>query len=474
MSGLRDDAAHARAARRRFLSLGGGAALGLSLSPLGRVLAAAGDATTATANAAAGYGPLRPVLDDTTRQPLLLLPEGFRYRSFGWTGEPLADGTPTPRAHDGMGVVRRRGDQLTLVRNHEVVRADGAFGPAASHYDPACSGGTVTLEFDTARGALVEAHASLSGTLQNCAGGVTPWNTWLSCEELVSRADAPVLMKDGEAVLKRDHGFAFEVPAHGLSRAEPLLDLGQFKHEAAAVHQPSGAVYLTEDAYEVAGFYRCLPIVPGELVRGGRLQMLRTKQREELRRGLRAGQRFAVDWVDIEQPARGVDPADGEPRGVQRQGFAQGAARFTRLEGVIATEHEVFFTSTDGGDAACGQLWVYLPGSEELLLVYESPNPATLDYPDNIVLSPRGGLLVCQDSKLGTQRLYGIGRDGGGLFEFARNNVQLDGERGFSGDFRSAEWAGGCFSPDGKWLFANVYSPGFTVAITGPWKDGLL
>lgn len=469
MTSLPDDPNRAREARRRFLAFGV-TATGLALSPLGRLLAATGDA----AATAAGYGPLRPVLDDTTKQPLLLLPDGFSYRSFGWTGSPLSDGTPTPRAHDGMGVLRGEGDRIVLVRNHEVVRADGAFGPASSHYDAACSGGTVTLEFDLARGELVQARPSLSGTLQNCAGGLTPCNTWLSCEELVSRADTPVLMKDGQAVLKRDHGFVFEVPAQGLSNAEPLLALGQFKHEAALVHEPSGIVYLTEDAYERAGFYRCLPTKPGDLQRGGRLQMLRVKGREEMRRGLRAGQRFAVDWVEIEEPTRGVDPADGEHRGVQRQGFAHKAACFTRLEGIIATDTEIFFTATDGGDAACGQLWVYLPGSEELMLVYESPDPATLDYPDNIVLSPRGGLVLCQDSKGGSQRLYGIGRDGSGLFEFARNNTQLDGVLGFSGDFRGAEWAGACFSPDGKWLFANVYTPGYTVAITGPWKHGLI
>lgn len=445
---------------------------GLGLSPLARQLAQAG--APVAASTGAGYGPLRPVRDETTGLPLLRLPQGFRYRSFGWVGEPLADGTPTPPAHDGMGVVRARGDRLTLVRNHEVVRVDGAFGPAATHYDPACSGGTVTFEFDAAHGEVIQARASLSGTLQNCAGGITPWHSWLSCEEFVARAGPRVVARGPGWVLGKDHGYVFEVPAEGVSRAQPLVGLGQFRHEAASVHAPSGAVFLTEDMEPAAGFYRFLPRLPGQLHRGGRLQMLKVAGREDLRSGLRAGQRFAVEWVEIEHPDAGIDPATGDIRGVQRQGFAQGAARFTRLEGCIATRDEVFFTATNGGDAACGQVFAYYPRERELLLVYESPDPQTLDYPDNVVVSPRGGLLICQDAKGASQHLYGLTR-AGELFVFARNDVMLDGGwRDLSGDFRSAEWAGCCFSPDGRWLFANVYNPGFSLAITGPWRDGMI
>jgi secreted PhoX family phosphatase len=107
--------------------------------------------------------------------------------------------------------------------------------------------------------------------------------------------------------------------------------------------------------------------------------------------------------------------------------------------------------------------------------VYESTDPQVLDYPDNVVVSPRGGLVICEDSKgSGSEHLFGLTR-GGDLFRFARNDVVLDrGQRGFIGDFRNAEWAGVCFSPDGRWLFANVYNPGFSVAITGPWREGLI
>jgi secreted PhoX family phosphatase len=465
----RDEAV--RTARRRFLRQGAAlGAAGLAASPLAELLAAAGQPLSGAA-AASGYGPLRAVRDLATGLPLLRLPHGFSYRSFGWTGEPLADGTPTPPAHDGMGLVRIRGEVATLVRNHEVVLADGAFGPAASHYDPACGGGTVTFDFDLARGELLEARASLSGTMQNCAGGTTPWGSWLSCEEYVSTTGVPVLLRHGPRLLEREHGFVFEVPADGVSRAEPLVGLGQFRHEAATVHAPSGDVYLTEDMEPVAGFYRFVPQRRGELLRGGRLQMLKAKGRDDLRSDLRVGEAMAVEWVEIEHPDRGW--GQGDRRGVQRQGLAQGAAKFTRLEGCIATDDEVFFTSTNGGDATCGQLFCYRPATQQLVLAYESPAPETLDYPDNVVVSPRGGLLICQDSTSPVQQLFGLTR-AGELFPFARNNVRLEEFRGFSGDFRGAEWAGACFSPDGRWLFANIYRPGFTVAITGPWRQGLI
>lgn len=473
MTRLSDDPERARAARRRFLRYG--AQLGVTavaLSPLSRLLARAGEADLAIP--ALGYGKLKPVRDLNTGLPLLRLPQGFSYRSFGWTGEAMSDGTPTPPAHDGMGIVRTQGDVVTLVRNHEVVRASGAFGPVASHYDPRCGGGTVTLEFDVGKGEALAARPSLSGTMKNCAGGVTPWNTWLSCEEYVSAAGMPWLSRDGVGIFQRDHGFVFEVPAAGLSRAEALIGLGQFRHEAATVHAPSGHVFLTEDMEPAAGFYRFIPKRRGELIRGGRLQMLKAVGRDDLRSGLQGGQRFKVEWVEIEHPERGFERYSNNIRGVQKQGLAQGAARFTRLEGVIATRDEIFFTSTNGGDAACGQVFAYYPRTDELALIYESPDPETLDYPDNVVVSPRGGLVLSQDSKGSGQHLFGLTRSGN-LFPFALNNVMLDGGyRGFDGDYRAAEWAGTCFSPDGRWLFANVYSPGFTVAITGPWRDGLI
>lgn len=456
--------------RRRLLGAGLGVAA-LGLAPVGALLAKAGTSTAMHP----GYGPLSPVKDRATGLPLLQLPEGFEYTTFGWTGEPMADGTPTPGKHDGMGVVGMDGGQVVLVRNHEVkYQVRGSFAPAAATYDPGCAGGTTTLRFDPAAGRFTEARASLSGTLVNCAGGATPWGSWLSCEEIVADAGDRARFGPGGDfhVLSKSHGFVFEVPRDGLARPEPLVGLGQMKHEAAAVDPASGIVYLTEDHEPEAGFYRFLPARPGELVRGGRLQMLQAVGVPDLRTGRRVGEVFKVRWAEVEEPTRGRD-ARGGPAGLSRQGVANGASLFTRLEGVVVGDGRVYFTSTSGGDAACGQLWAYRPGEETLELVFESPSPDVLDYPDNIILSPRGGLVICEDSTQAVQRLYGMAH-GGGLFEFCRNNVRLDGHLGFRGDFREEEWAGCCFSPDGRWLFANVYEPGFTVAITGPWRNGLI
>lgn len=437
--------------------------------PLGSLLAHAGEGRTQ--RLAKGFGRLSPVRDSNTGLPLLELPEGFSYTTFGWAGEMLDGAVSCPTAHDGMGVVASEGDLITLVRNHEVPRADGAYGPSSAHYDPVCAGGTVTLQFDLATQQLRKAWPSLSGTMQNCAGGVTPWGSWLSCEEYV--ADAGMVDERGGPALTQDHGFLFEVPASGTSNAKPLRAMGQFRHEAAAVHAASGDVYLTEDGEPMAGFYRFVPKRRGELHAGGQLFMLKAKGRQELRSGLHVGQTFDVEWVPIEQPDRGYDHEKKHIFGVQQQGFAQGASRFTRLEGCFAQDDAIYFTATNGGNTVSGQVFVYRPSLAQLELLYESSDPSVLDYPDNICLSPRGGLVICQDSKQDRQHLYGLSPDGS-LFQFARQNVLLDGAKGFRGDYRGAEWAGSCFSPDGRYLFANIYSPGFTVAITGPWQKGLI
>jgi len=120
-----------------------------------------------------------------------------------------------------------------------------------------------------------------------------------------------------------------------------------------------------------------------------------------------------------------------------------------------------------------GQVWELDIQEQELHLVFESPGDEVLNMPDNLVVSPRGGLLLCED---GTANpcVHGLTREGR-IVHFARNNVVLHGERnGIAGDFRSQEFAGATFSPDGRWLFLNIQTPGITFAVTGPWERGIL
>jgi secreted PhoX family phosphatase len=249
--------------------------------------------------------------------------------------------------------------------------------------------------------------------------------------------------------------------------------MGRFVHEAVAVDPSNSIVYETEDRGD-AGLYRYVPSVPRALGAGGRLEMLAVDGRPglDLRRGVRRGEEIPVSWVVIDDARRAHrDPGEADTQGVFSQGAAKGGARFARLEGAWFGEGRLVFTSTSGGEAQRGQVWQLDPERSRLTLLYESPGEAELDGPDNICVSPRGGLVICEDGAR-EQFLRALTRNGR-LFAFARNNLVLRGERnGIAGDFTDQEFAGACFSPDGEWLFVNIQTPGITFAITGPWRDG--
>ena len=129
------------------------------------------------------------------------------------------------------------------------------------------------------------------------------------------------------------------------------------------------------------------------------------------------------------------------------------------------------FVATDGGPARLGQVWQLDTVQQTLELLFVSPSRQVLDHPDNVVAHPHGGSLLCEDGRRSGQRLQWL-HDDGRLLPFAVNDVALEaGPHGIRGNFRRSEWAGACFSPDGRWLFANIQTPGITLAITGPWAD---
>ncbi len=406
-----------------------------------------------------GYGALAPIAARNTGETLLALPQGFTYTVFGQTGTPMADGNLTPAAHDGMAAFAV-GGKIHLVRNHEVPTRVGTPGAAiGGHaYDPLAGGGTTTLVVDPASRLLERSFVSLSGTHTNCAGGPTPWGAWISCEETTVGVAAG---------FTQGHGYCFEVPATTTEPAAPvpIKAMGRFVHEAIAVDPQPGIVYETEDR-ATAGFYRYIPQQRGNLHAGGRLQMLaiRGTPNYDTRTGQRVGKPLPVTWVDIDDPDPAV--AETDSLAVYTQGFSNGGATFARLEGCWYGNGSIFLNSTSGGDAELGQVWQYRPRGPlagQLVLLFESPSAEVLDAPDNLCVSPRGGLVLCEDGD-DEQYVRGLTQRGQ-IFDVAKNVVP---------GAEDSEFAGATFSPDGKTLFVNIQTPGLTFAIWGPWEDGAL
>ena len=400
-----------------------------------------------------------PVLTASTNtaESLLELPPGFQYTVLGATGTTMTDARPTPGNHDGMAAFQS-GGMIRLVRNHEVrtpIGPGNALVPAGPSYDANAPGGTTTLVINPTTRELVSSFVSLSGTSTNCAGGPTPWGSWITCEETVSGTAA------GYA---QPHGYCFEVSAAANTPVTPvaLTAMGRFVHEAIAIDPTTGIVYLTEDQTE-AGLYRFIPTTPGTLAAGGQLQMLAVTGQSgyDTRTGQTRLADLAVSWVPIADP----NPANAEadPAAVRAQGIALGAARFGRLEGAFFGNGRLYVNSTSGGNAGLGQVWEYTPAGA-LRLLFESTTAADLASPDNLCVSPRGnGMVLCEDGS-GVQHLRGLTREGR-IFDFARNAVpgQTD-----------MEFAGSTFSPDGQTLFVNIQTPGLTFAIWGDWSRGAL
>lgn len=447
-----------------FVSLGFMALKAMACRPL------ADEATTELLSGP-GYGPL--VADPVG---IIDLPEGFRYKVISSTSKPMSDGLTVPGKPDGMATFIGNNGRIILVRNHEMelVNVDiGAYGahnenmnkvPAGKFYDSGNGtdpgqGGTTTLVINEDTLEVEKEFMSLAGTYRNCAGGPTPWNSWVTCEEDVTRVGG------FNGMTTVDHGYVFEVPASetiGLADPVPIKEMGRFNHEAICVDPATGIVYLTEDRPDGL-FYRFIPNVKGDLHSGGRLQALAivdkdsfdtrnwpTNTTEKMLRSKPMPTRW-IDMTDVESPNDDL----------RFRGFTAGAARFARGEGIWFGDNELYFTCTNGGNIMKGQIFRYRPGKAEgegqdgtIELFVETESEQVMKSCDNLTVAPWGDLMVCEDDP--APFLRGVTRDGH-IYDFGRNRL-------------ANEFTGICFSPSGRTMFVNIQHEGLTLAIQGKWR----
>jgi secreted PhoX family phosphatase len=453
-------------ARRRVLARTGALGAGIAFAGSTSEIFAGTAATAHEWGRDGGYGPLVPDPDG-----LLDLPKGFRYTVLSREGDELRSGQgKVPSNHDGMGAFPGREGRTYLVRNHENWPNAEFRVPAVEGltYDPMAMGGCTALELGRGHRVLGE-RVAIAGTAANCAGGPTPWDTWLTCEENEDKA--------GTHGYTKDHGFIFEVDPRDPRRtgAVPLTAMGRFQHEAIAVDPGRGIVYETEDAFErpFGLIYRFLPEKPlggtGSLRAGGRLQAMRVPDVPDLSAVREMGTSFdGIEWVPVPDPLAKESP-------IRLQDFGpKGITHAQKLEGCYWGGRCLYFVSSfaksaDGSAADhFGQVWRYDPEQRRLTLVvvFGPDTDVRLpgEEPDNIALAPGGGLMVCEDGE-GEQHVFGLTRRGE-VYAMARNRQNI----GTPEEPAWGEFAGVTFSPDGRTMYVNCYAPGTTFAITGRWR----
>jgi secreted PhoX family phosphatase len=400
---------------------------------------------------------------------VLAVPEGFHYRVVAQSGVTRLDsGHPVPSDPDGAATFpARRGNGTVILCNHEIGGDEEFQVPHIEGfvYDESARGGTTTIEVDE-DGNRTRHYVSLAGTLNNCAGGRTPWDTWLSCEET-------------EETLGRAHGYVFEVDPYDQAAnrdPQPIKALGRFRHEAVAVDPDEHVLYLTEDAANPNGLlYRYIPpdaarpLGKGSLRQladdAGTLEALRAlttagRPVTDLSGTTQIGTSYRVEWVEV--PDR-----DATERSVRKQFDDGEISRGPKLEGMWWGDGGVYVVSsyarTDDGSAAShdGQVWFLDPREHTLTLQLRFGATEDKDAPqrpDNISVSPYGGVIVAEDHE-GQVHLLGTTPEGQ-LYVVAR--TEIDGP---------AEFCGPVFSPDKRTLFANLQGPGYTFAIQGPFQS---
>ena len=432
--------------RRDFIKLAGV----LSASGFGQILKATGSFSDVNS------GKIRIKKDP---DGILDLHSSLSYKILSRSGDIMSDGLLVPGLPDGMGAFNS-GKNIVLIRNHELSPFHGykksAFNHQKSkindlgerHYNVKALGGTTNIVLERNSKNKIKEFLSLSGTHTNCAGGVTPWGSWLSCEEYINKRN-----RDNIA-----HGYVFEVDPEidRLNTPVPLIALGRFNHEAVAFDQYENA-YLTEDRRNGL-IYKFIPENRGSLSEGKLFAMKISSAVDSDSRNWKGSniiinKKYNVEWVKIEDH----DPDEDTMR---YEGMDKGATPFARPEGMISDGNDIFICCTSGGPLKKGQIWKLTSQSSKenhIELWYEVGDHRSLNMPDNITIAPWGDLIVCEDNS-DINRLWGV---------TAKGKPYLIAENSYTG----SEFAGVCFSPtDNNTMFVNIQGNGITLSIDGDWN----
>lgn len=383
--------------RRNFLR---GAVFGTSAAVFGGTLM---HGAAYAAPAQNGTGPYGALLAADANG--IMLPSGFTSRVIARSGRTVSGTSYTWHGAPDGGACFADGTGWIYVSNSEL----------------ATGGGASAVTFNSS-GSVTGAHRILSNTRNNCAGGATPWNTWLSCEE-VSR------------------GYVYETDPWGTKAAVRRTAMGQFKHEAAAADPVRKVIYLTEDESDGC-FYRFVPATWGDLS-SGTLQVLVAG----------TGTSGSFSWTNVPDP-------DGSPTYTRDQ--VSGAKIFNGGEGCHYASDTVWFTTK--GD---NRVWRLNLRNSTYELAYDDSlvtnGTPPLTGVDNVTGSSSGDLFVAEDG--GNMEICVITPA-----EVVAPFLRITGQSG-------SEITGPAFSPDGKRLYfssqrgtSGSSSGGITYEVTGPFR----